>query len=91
MNAYCREFSTELSEYGVLYTTDVPEGWQNSIESFYKAGLPISQLKRALAIAMTKPQVANREKFRYMCGVAWRDVTEMQERAKEIVEGSEWP
>lgn len=90
---YCSEFESELEEYGFGYdgpfTHCLPDGWQDSVEGFYRAGLPLGELKHALAIAMSKPHITNREKFRYTCGVAWSILRELQDEAQRIAEAGD--
>jgi hypothetical protein len=86
LNEYCRAFVDEWREYDMgSREMPTPANWQDSIEGFYNAALPISELKRALAISMSKPQVSNYEKFRYMCGICWSVLREIQAEAMEIV------
>lgn len=88
-NAYGRTFEEALREYdwpNGFYAPQLPEDWQDSVEAFYKAGLPIEQLTRALDIAMSKRHVGRYDKFRYTCGICWKVVTEMQDEARRILD-----
>jgi hypothetical protein len=88
---YCRAFETNWDEYctGGYRDPVWPEGGADSIEKFYKAGLPLDELLRALAISMDRPRVDRYEKFRYMCGIGWSVLTELQQAAQELVEAAE--
>lgn len=63
-----------------------PSSWRASVEMWLTAGLPEAELLNLIAVAMhSKASIA--EKWRYYCGCCWRRLTEMQERAKEILKG----
>jgi len=92
MNAYGRTFQEALGEYdwpAQDYAIVPPNDWQNSVERFYEAGLPIEQLTRALHVAMSKRHVGRYDKFRYMCAICWSVVNEMQEEARAILNAEE--
>ena len=58
--------------------------WATTMDRFREAGLPVTVWPDIVETAMTsRAKLDNR--FRYCCGIAWRMVTEMQERAKEII------
>lgn len=61
-----------------------PDNWVASIHQFYAAGLSIEELTDAVAIAGRADRVTVDEMWRYMCGVAWRKVAELQEIAKSV-------
>lgn len=91
MSEYCSALSSAWDEYctGGFRDPVWPEGGADSIEKFYKVGLPLPELLRALHIAMDRSRVDRYEKFRYMCGIGWSVLTELQQAAKEIVENEE--
>lgn len=63
-----------------------PNDWQSSVDSFLAAGLPLDVLCWCIDKAMTskaKPE----QTWRYMCGIAWRKVSELQEAARGIAAG----
>jgi hypothetical protein len=64
---------------------DLPEGWKGSLDAFYQAGLPQEVWPDIIEKAMTNPTVRADNTFRYACGIAWRMVRELQERARAIV------
>ena len=88
---YCTAFEAKWDEYcsGGYRDPVWPEGGADSIEKFYKAGLPLGELIRALAISMDRPRIDRYEKFRYMCGIGWSVLTELQEAAQALVEPAE--
>ena len=64
---------------------DRPRQWRASVKAFHRSGLPVDVLASAVEIAMNKPGLPNDAVFRYTCGIAWRRVKEMQDRAAEIM------
>lgn len=59
-----------------------PSGWQHSVDSFMAAGLPMPVLIDCLQKAMANKKLKVDDIFRYMCGIAWKTVTELQESAR---------
>lgn len=89
MLTYCLRFEDELHQYGWPkddWMIRLPDGWQDTIENFYKLGLPIGELTRALAVAMTRRKIGRYDKFRYMCGVCWSVLTELQSEARDVID-----
>lgn len=68
-----------------------PGGWESSIWQFYETGLPIEELEDSIKIALGRDRVQLEEKFRYMCGVAWKQVEKMHEAARDLVDVSPEP
>ena len=66
---------------------NLPSGFTASIRSIYDAGLPAEKMQHAVDVAMDAPAVVDR--FRYFCGVCWRQVRELQEIAKALLEADE--
>jgi len=62
-------------------------GWKNSVDALLAAGLPIEVIEECIHIAMSRRNVSADGTFRYMCGVAWKKVTQLQERARQIAVG----
>lgn len=60
-------------------------GWQGTVDNLLRAGLPMAVLEECVEIAMGQRRVSAENVFRYMCGVAWRKVHELRERASELV------
>lgn len=65
---------------------DLPDSWKGSLDAFYETGLPQEVWPDIIEKAMTNPTVRVDNTFRYACGIAWRMVRELQDRAKQIVE-----
>lgn len=61
-----------------------PGGWEQTVDALVAAGLPMRLLEECIDLAMTRTRVVNDEKFRYMCGVAWKRLTELQESARAL-------
>lgn len=71
---------------------ELPDGWKGSLDSFYAAGLPQEVWPDIIEKAMTNPTVRVDNTFRYACGIAWRMVKGLQDRAKTITgKGSSAP
>lgn len=64
---------------------ELPDGWKGSLDTFHEAGLPQEVWPDIIEKAMTNPTVRVDNTFRYACGIAWRMVKELQERAHKIV------
>lgn len=64
-----------------------PAGWQTSIERFYDLGVPIVEVTDCVRIACGNDRIAPDETFRYFAGCVWRTIKEMQDAAKELLDG----
>jgi hypothetical protein len=62
-------------------------GWKQTVDALLAAGLPMALLEECIQIAMSRVRVTPENTFRYMCGVAWNKVTELQEAARRIADG----
>jgi hypothetical protein len=69
---------------GERHTFDRPGGWEQTVDRLTAAGLPLSVLEDCIDLAMARSQVRGDQKFRYMCGIAWSKLTELQEAARVI-------
>lgn len=65
-----------------------PDDWRNSIDSFLAAGLPLDVLKWCVDKAGAS-KAAPDQTWRYMCGIAWKKVTELQQAARSITDEPE--
>lgn len=63
---------------------EMEDGWKSSIDNFREAGLPVEAWPDIIEKAMTNKMVKAENLFRYSCGIGWRMVRELQDRAKEI-------
>lgn len=68
----------------------LPAEWEVSVDTILAAGLPMEVLLECLNRAM---QMSNRRNgptddniFRYMCGIAWNKVTELQDKAQAFLD-----
>lgn len=64
---------------------ELPDNWKGSLDAFYAAGLPQEVWPDIVEKAMTNPSVRIDNTFRYACGIGWRMIKELHERAHEIV------
>ncbi|MFB6568261.1 HNH endonuclease [Streptomyces noursei] len=69
---------------GKMEPLDLPAGWKTSLDTFREAGLPIDVWPDIVEKTMTNKAVRTDNLFRYTCGIAWRMIRELQDRAKEI-------
>ncbi|MET7795731.1 HNH endonuclease [Streptomyces decoyicus] len=82
-NSWTRESGWKTERVELL------EGWKGSLDAFYEAGLPQEVWPDIIEKAMTNPTVRIDNTFRYACGIAWRMVHELQDRAKSILGGKD--
>jgi hypothetical protein len=61
--------------------------WEQTIEHFRARGLSIQWLEECVRIAMGHTSVPSRRVFRYMCGVAWRQIEKIEASARALFEG----
>ena len=59
----------------------LPATWGASVDTFLAAGLPMRVLEDCVERAAIVRKVASPDLFRYMCGIAWSRVTELQSAA----------
>lgn len=67
-------------------TMPLPSNWADSVDRFLAAGLPMPILLDCVDRAMSKPRIKADDLFRYMCGIAWSRVTELQEAAQSLAD-----
>lgn len=63
----------------------MPATWRESIDSFMAAGLPMPVLQDCIRKAMSNKKIKIVDVFRYMCGIAWSRVNEIQDAARAMV------
>lgn len=61
--------------------------WWVTVDQIVGAGLPLLVLKDCIDLAMTRRTVKGDGKFRYMCGIAWGKLRDMQKAAGSIAAG----
>ncbi|MBX6387136.1 MAG: HNH endonuclease [Microbispora sp.] len=66
-----------------------PDGWEKSVDAFLAAGLPMPVLLDCIRLAMTNKKITADRTFRYMCGIAWKKVKELQDEARKSVESTD--
>lgn len=69
----------------------IDPSWRESVDALLAAGLPMPALLECINTAMTRKSVKHENRFRYMCGVAWRKVEKIRERAGKIIEAPDDP
>lgn len=71
----------------------LPDSWPNTVDNLLGAGLPLVALIDCIDVAMRTDGVKTENTFRYMCGVAWNRVSEIQQIAAGLVGGDAiaWP
>lgn len=55
--------------------------WRSSVAFWMGIGFTVDDLTPMVEIAMTKPHIAIDDKWRYFCGIVWRTLEEIQNRA----------
>lgn len=84
-DAFQQEWSQWTREVGwKTQHVDLPDGWKGSLDTFYEAALPQEVWPDIIEKAMINHTVTADNIFRYACGIAWRMVRELQDRAKTI-------
>jgi hypothetical protein len=79
---YREQFLNAWNDY--KRPADLDENWRASVETFRTRGLPIEMLIDATHRAMAKSNIGLGNKFRYMCGIAWAKVSEIEKHARSI-------
>jgi hypothetical protein len=70
---------------GERRTYELDAEWQSTLDRFRAAGLPASAWPGIVDAAMGSTGVPVSNLFRYACGIGWRHVTELQQRARAIL------
>lgn len=70
---------------GALMPKDA--GWEQTVDQFRGAGLPLLVIKDCIELAMTRRKVQDDNRFKYMCGIAWSKITELQKAASSFASG----
>lgn len=65
----------------------LPEDWKQAMDRFRVAGVPAWMWADVVDAAMANQKVKPENTFRYVCGIAWNKVTELQAEARRIVGG----
>ncbi|WP_329143571.1 HNH endonuclease [Streptomyces sp. NBC_01456] len=64
---------------------ELPPDWKASIERFRSAGLPDWAWNDIVDASMGNQKVKNSSKFKYACGIAWNQVTVIQQEARRLL------
>ena len=72
-----------VDEWVIVWDAEAPPDWKPAIVAFYRAHLPIEALLDCIRIARGNPTVE--DEFRYMCGVAWNRINDIQARAAQLM------
>lgn len=70
---------------GETHTYELDAEWQSTLDRFRAAGLPATAWPAIIDAAMGATGVPVSNLFRYACGIGWRRVTELQERARALL------
>jgi HNH endonuclease len=60
-----------------------PDDWALSVDRLAATGLPVAVMLDCVDVAMNSKKVQPENTFRYMCGIAWKKVQQLQEAARE--------
>lgn len=66
-----------------------PQDWEQSVVRLLGAGLEMHFIAHAVETAMFNTTVAHGNRFRYACGICWREVSRRQEIAAQIIAADE--
>lgn len=87
--AYVDQFDTAWKGWHTYRGDPIPrpEGWRTSIERFYDLGVPIEEVTHCVRVACGNDRIYADDTFRYFAGCVWRVVKDMQDAAKELLDG----
>lgn len=90
--AYRERFLDAWQAWKVTYggsSKPIPldEGWESSVEMFRARGLSIEQLLEDVRTAMGANHVKSDNTFRYLCGIAWKQIEKIDSAARAIFDG----
>jgi hypothetical protein len=63
----------------------LPAGWAATVDAFLNGGLPLPVVLDCIDKTMGAQKVRAEDKFRYLCGIAWKKVKELQDTARARV------
>lgn len=70
-------------------TMPLDPNWKNSVLRFMASGLDREFLVDAVATAMGKDRLLDRDRWRYFCGICWREMDRLLELASEVADSNE--
>ena len=68
-------------------TVPMDGAWWVTVDQLRAAGLPLAALKDCIDLAMSRRKIRDEDKFRYMCGAAWKMIGKLREAASKIAVG----
>lgn len=70
--------------------TSIPKdpAWWVTVDQLLAAGLPLAALRECIDLTMSRKNLKDESRFRYMCGIAWNKVKDLQKSARAITSGS---
>lgn len=76
-----------LEEFPRYYYDRIPADFADTVDKFLAAGLPEETIVQMARIAANKRGISRR--WSYFCGCCWKQITQLQERAMQIVAAQE--
>lgn len=70
-----------------FHRNKIPHDFTETVDQFIAAGLPDEVIVEMSRLAGAKPSIYNR--WAYFCGCCWTKIRQLQERASELLDGSE--
>lgn len=92
-DAYASAFLTAWREHWVAEARCscekmcLPRDWRATLDHIHDAGLDEVIMASAVVATMARENVPGERLFRYFCGICWRRVDQLQETAREIIQG----
>lgn len=68
---------------------ELPGDWESSLHKWIALGLPYELIESAARNALSRPGLPNYARFRYMAKICWSELTEIQNRALQLLEKQE--
>jgi hypothetical protein len=65
---------------------DRPIDWRISVTTWRAAGMPLELLIDGASRALSNTRIPIHDKWRYFCGITWNRLTELQDRARLILD-----
>lgn len=70
-------------------TAELPSDYERSVLIFHDAGLTIDMIRDAVRKAMTTERIDRSQKWRYFCGICWRELDDIREIALSLLAAEE--
>lgn len=62
-----------------------PSDWRRTVRTWVSRGMPMAELIEGIGIAMKNPRVPPADTWRYYCGVTWKTLTRLEQRARDTL------